>query len=86
MFQHGDKVTYAPDHLADKPLSWEHGIVKGPTPHGDGLIVVYNCAGNWENYEDYSGMATNMRDLIPGWADKEVYDVLRPRGKSIKTT
>lgn len=64
--QVGDKVHYQPEHYGDD--EWENGIVKeirnGKT---DGVWVVYNCAGNWDNYTDYTSALTNLRDLKLGW-------------------
>jgi hypothetical protein len=79
----GDKVTYVPAHLADDPARWEHGIVKRETPDGNGYFVVYNCGGDWENFQDYTAANTNKRDLKPGWLDKEAYILLMPKGKEI---
>ena len=62
----GDKVHYQPDHYGED--RWEDGIIKeirrGKT---DGAWVVYNCAGNWGDYADYTGALTNLRDLKLGW-------------------
>lgn len=66
----GDKVYYQPDHY--KRDEWENGIIKeireGKT---DGVWVVYNCAGNWGRYRDYTSALTNLRDLKLGWDDKK---------------
>ena len=77
----GDKVTYVPDHYVDHPDKWEHGIVKRES--GTGYFVVYNCAGNWDRYKDYTAANTNKRDLQPGWLDKEAYKLLMPKGERI---
>jgi len=58
----GDRVSYWPPYLATP----EHGIVKS-----FGIIhtvfVVYNCGGDWDNYQDYTGADTDIRDLKKGW-------------------
>lgn len=62
----GDKVHYQPEHYgADK---WENGMVKEIPEHTNTSIrVVYNCAGNWENFKNYTSALTNLRDLKKGW-------------------
>ena len=62
----GDKVHYQPEHY--KPNKFENGIVKEireDMPHA--VFVVYNCAGNWAEYKNYTGCRTNIRDLKEGW-------------------
>ena len=62
----GDKVRYQPAHYDNK--EWENGIVKEIRDHTtDGMWVVYNCAGNWDRYRDYTRAKTNLRDLKLGW-------------------
>ena len=29
--------------------------------------VVYDCAGNWDNYVNYTSAKTNLQDLKLGW-------------------
>ncbi len=62
----GDKVHYQPSHYDDD--EWKNGRIKeireGKT---DGVWVVYNCGGNWNNYQNYTGALTNLRDLKLGW-------------------
>ena len=83
IFSPGDKVTYAPDYLADKPEMWEHGIVKRVNPYGHGYFVVYKCEGNWDRYEDYTAANTITKYLLLGWLDKEAYALLIPKGEKI---
>lgn len=62
----GDKVYYQPEHYGDD--KWENGIIKEIRPgKTDGVWVVYNCAGNWDCYMNYTGALTNLRDLKLGW-------------------
>lgn len=62
----GNKVHYQPNHY-DKNR-WENGIIKEiRATQMDGVWVVYNCAGNWGNYKDYTSALTNLRDLKLGW-------------------
>ena len=58
----GTKVHYNTDRNP------EDGIVK-ELREPDGVWVVYNCAGNWENYKEYTGCKTNLRDLRLGWVN-----------------
>lgn len=62
----GNKVHYQPEHYGDS--EWENGIVKevreGVT---DSVWVVYNCAGRWDRYHDYTSAKTSLCDLKLGW-------------------
>lgn len=57
-FKKGDKVTYKPKN--------ERGIVKGFGDDENIVFVVYNCDGQWDNFEMYTGAATNISDLKLG--------------------
>jgi len=62
----GNKVRYHPEHY--RPNEWENGIIKEIREEKmDGVWVVYNCAGNWDRYEDYTSALTSLRDLKLGW-------------------
>ena len=62
----GDRVHYQPTHYAQS--EWENGIIKEIRAERlDGVWVVYNCAGNWDRYQEYTGALTNLRDLKLGW-------------------
>lgn len=62
----GDKVCYQPSHYAEN--KWENGIVKEiPEFTYESVRVVYNCNNDWENYKDYTGALTNLRDLTKDW-------------------
>jgi hypothetical protein len=55
----GQKVTY------DFGFAKENGIVKYVS---DGMVfVVYQCNGDWDNYQKYTGESTNPENLIEGW-------------------
>lgn len=45
----------------------ENGIIKSLTEDGKAAFVVYNCNDDWENYENYTGVRTDLNDLCPGW-------------------
>ncbi len=63
-FKIGQKVHYKPSH--GDP---ENGIVKN-CPGGNVIVfVVYHCGGNWEAYQNYTGCATDVKDLQPGWVE-----------------
>jgi hypothetical protein len=63
----GDKVYYQPDHYKEEN-KYENGIVKEiPDRSIDSVRVVYNCGGNWKNYQNYTSALTNIRDLFLGW-------------------
>ena len=62
----GDKVHYQPDHYSDD--EWENGMVKEIRDNiNDSIFVVYNCAGDWNNFRNYTSALTNLRDLKIGW-------------------
>ena len=56
----GDKVCYIP--------KGENGIVKEIPEHTtEAVRVVYHCAGNWDDYQNYTSALTNLDDLELGW-------------------
>lgn len=59
----GDRVYYTSRHG-----SKENGIIK--RIEGRLVFVVYHCNEDWGNYENYTGAATNIEDLQPGWVDE----------------
>lgn len=62
----GDKVYYQPAHYSED--EWENGIIKEIPDHSiTSVRVVYNCAGNWENYQNYTSALTHKQDLHLGW-------------------
>ena len=62
----GDKVYYQPAHFNFD--EFENGIVKEiPDFTDDAVRVVYNCAGDWERFEEYTAALTNIEDLKLGW-------------------
>lgn len=63
----GDKVCYQPSQYVEQD-KWENGMVKEIPDHTNTAIrVVYNCAGDWDNFKDYTGCLTNINDLTLGW-------------------
>lgn len=61
-FKEGQSVTYCPGHGKK-----EKGVVKRVSETT--VFVVYNCAGEWHNYQNYTAASTNPRDLVIGWVD-----------------
>ena len=57
----GDRVTYV-----SPSGRLEHGIVKSEAKDGS-VFVVYNCGGEWDRYQDFTGQLTSTEDLVPGW-------------------
>ena len=45
----------------------ENGIVKNLHSKKDAAFVVYHCGGEWDDYYNYTGALTMLRDLYPGW-------------------
>ena len=63
----GDKVHYVPFEGCEKNQI-ENGIVKEFPEHTNTAIrVVYNCAGEWNRFMDYTSALTQLRDLGIGW-------------------
>lgn len=59
----GSKVHYCPEY-GNK----ENGIVKSHHPTELFIVyVVYKCAGDWKNYQNYTAASTVTTDLKPGW-------------------
>ena len=58
----GDRVTYVP-YVGKQ----ERGIVKSISDE-DHVFVVYHCADEWDNYQDYTAARTRIEDLRMGWS------------------
>jgi hypothetical protein len=62
----GDKVHYQPPHYGEE--KWENGMIKEIPSHTNSSVrVVYNCAGDWDNFMNYTSALTNIKDLESGW-------------------
>lgn len=60
----GDKVHFKADQFA-KP---ENGIVKEvPENQKRWARVVFKCADDWDNYENYTAALTDVSNLHEGW-------------------
>ncbi len=62
----GTKVYYTSPHGTK-----ENGIVKDFNDSKTIAWVVYKCDGEWGNYKNYTGEATNIQDLNYGWVDEK---------------
>ena len=60
----GMKVTYVTSHKI------QIGIVKSISDENH-VFVVYHCAENWDDYENYTAARTRLEDLRKGW-DKDL--------------
>lgn len=65
----GEIETGAYVHYKSPHGSKENGRVK--SINGDTAFVVFNCAGEWEHYRDYTGQSTKIADLSYGWVDEK---------------
>lgn len=64
-FKVGEHVHYVP--VVGKK---ENGIVKSLCEDHEYVFVVYNCAGEWDRYHEYTAARTNVNDLHIGWIVK----------------
>lgn len=63
----GTKVHYQPEYNVEIDV-WENGMIKEiRQEERTGVWVVYNCAGNWNQYKEYTSAKTSLRDLTIGW-------------------
>jgi len=67
----GDPVYYQPDHYKAND-DYENGIVKEIPDQSSSICrgcvrVVYNCGGDWKNYQNYTSALTSGEDLYKGW-------------------
>lgn len=61
----GTKVHYTSPHGTK-----ENGIVKSLNDSKTTAWVVYHCNGEWDKFYNYTGAATNIKDLNYGWVDE----------------
>lgn len=62
----GEKVCYQPDHYG--PDQWKNGMIKEIPDHTTQAVrVVYNCAGDLDNFKNYTSVLTYLSDLKLGW-------------------
>ena len=70
----GQRVCYQPSHYEDD--EFENGLIKEiPTHTNEAVRVVYNCGGDWKNYQNYTSALTNLRDLKLGWNIPTMEDI-----------
>lgn len=66
----GEKVHYIP-FIGCDPSKYEDGIVKSHPEHTtESVFVVYNCAGEWKDYKNYTAALTPVSMLKKGWAQE----------------
>ena len=62
----GDKVHYIRDGGSETEA--ENGMVKKIPEDGiDSVWVVYDCAGEWDNFKNYISAFTPIKNLYKGW-------------------
>ncbi len=63
----GDRVNYKPFNGCDDSLI-ENGMVKEIPDHTNSQVrVVFNCAGEWDNFMNYTSQLTPIERLEIGW-------------------
>jgi hypothetical protein len=63
----GDRVCYTPFEGCDESLI-ENGRVKEIPDHTNTSVrVVFNCAGEWDMFMDYTSQLTPIDKLELGW-------------------
>lgn len=67
--QVGDKVHYIPFKGCEE-YQYENGVVKEIPDHTSSAVrVVYHCAGQWDNYMNYTSQLTPITQLRMGWVN-----------------
>ena len=60
------KVHYRRDNASEE--EFENGVVKEiPDYSKNSVRVVYNCAGDWPNFMNYTSALTRSENLYLGW-------------------
>jgi len=63
----GIKVHYQSEHDL-KIGEFQNGIIKEIPDHTDKAVrVVYHCAGEWDNFQNYTSQLTDIKDLYLDW-------------------
>lgn len=75
----GQLVHYEPfDDIHIPEDSLENGIVKSIDPNdSDYVFVVYNCAGRWHDYKNYTAARTRVDQLHDGWIGNVKIKILK---------
>lgn len=67
----GNKVHYVPFIGANDSMI-ENGIIKSNNEGMDGhCFVVFNCANDWDNYDQYTGANCKYDFLRKGWVGNQ---------------
>ena len=61
----GDKV-----HYVGLSGDLQNGMIKEICKDGLHAFVVYKCGDEWDNFMDYTGARTYIKNLFPGWIEK----------------
>ena len=68
----GDRVHYVRDN---DPNHFENGMVKEIPDHTNTSVrVVYNCAGKWNNFMNYTSALTHLSNLRLGWKHDKTFN------------
>lgn len=60
----GDKVCYTEPNSKKT----QNGKIKEiPDFTNSAVRVVYNCGGDWANFQEYTSQLTDIKDLTLGW-------------------
>ena len=59
MYKKGEKILYD---------NKEKGIVKTNQTDTSFVFVVFNCGGDWENFENYTAQNTPTNKISKGWS------------------
>lgn len=63
----GQRVHYLPLNECDESLI-ENGMVKEIPEHTNTAVrVVFNCAGEWDDFMNYTSQLTDISQLKIGW-------------------
>lgn len=63
----GSKVTYIQKTIEGFIVN-QHGIIKSfPESHPSDAFVVFHCAGEWDNYQNYTAQKVPIKRLKPNW-------------------
>lgn len=64
VFSEGTKVTWS------APMFDHKGVIKALHPDDPRYVyVVFNCAGDWNNYKDYDSQRVLVSQCTHGWKD-----------------
>lgn len=65
----GDKVTYIDSYSKKREFGRVKSFSNVETPTA---FVVFQCNEDWDNYQNYTGQITDIKDLYQGWIGKDI--------------